>query len=187
MGKETLLSYFNISKPTFIFIDAHQSGLSAILALGSDKDNAKPVALASRCTSKAEKNYAQLDLEAMAADFALRRFRLYLVRAPNNTIIVTDHHPLLSVFNGKKNGSIRTDCIKLMTPGFSLQYKKGITQSANYSSRHGIPWETPSKNEKNESTDLANLLYILPVTPILEAIRIKEIAEETNNDQPCRT
>ena len=124
MGKETLLSYFNISKPTFIFIDAHQSGLSAILALGSDKDNAKPVALASRCTSKAEKNYAQLDLEAMAADFALRRFRLYLVGAPNNTIIVTDHHPLLSVFNGKKNGSIRTDCIKLMTPGFSLQYKK---------------------------------------------------------------
>ena len=38
--KETLLSYFDISKPTFIFTDAHQSGLSAILAHGSDKDNA---------------------------------------------------------------------------------------------------------------------------------------------------
>ena len=35
-----------------------------------------------------------------------------------------------------------------MTPGFSLQYKKGITHYANYLSRHGIPWETPSKNEK---------------------------------------
>ena len=65
-----------------------------------------------------------------------------------------------------------------MTPGFSLQYKKGITHSANYLSRHGIPWETPSKNEKNESTDLANLLYTLHVTPILEAIKIKEIAEK---------
>ena len=41
--KKTLLSYFDISKPKFIFSDAHQSGLSAILAQDSDKDNAKPV------------------------------------------------------------------------------------------------------------------------------------------------
>ena len=104
--KETLLSYFNISKPIFIFTDAHQSELGAILVQCSDKENPKPVAFASRCTSKAEKNYAQLDLEAMAVDFAMR-FRLYLVGTPNDTIIVTDHHPLLSVFNGKRNGSIR--------------------------------------------------------------------------------
>ena len=77
--KKTLLSYFDISKLRFIFTDAHQSALTAILAHGSDKNNAKPVAFASRCTSKAEKNYAQLDLEAMAVDFALRRFRLYLI------------------------------------------------------------------------------------------------------------
>ena len=111
--KETLLSYFDISKPTFIFTDAHQSGLSAILAQGSDKDNAKPVAFASRCTSKAEKNYVQLDLEAMAVDFALSRFCFYLVGAPNDTIIVTDHPPLLIVLNGKRNGSIRTGRINL--------------------------------------------------------------------------
>ena len=94
-----MLSYFNISKPTFIFTDPHESGLSAILAQGSNKDNAKPVAFASRCTSKAEKNYAQLDLKAMAADFPLRRLCLYLVGAPDDAIIVTDHHPLLSTFN----------------------------------------------------------------------------------------
>ena len=111
--KETLLSYFDISKPTFIFTDAHQSGLSAILAQGSDKDNAKPVAFASRCTSKAEKNYVQLDLEAMAVDFALSRFCFYLVGAANDTIIVTDHPPLLIVLNGKRNGSIRTGRINL--------------------------------------------------------------------------
>ena len=130
--KETLLSYFDISKPTFIFTDVHQSGLSAILAQGSDRDNAKPVAFASRCTCKAEKNYAQLDLEAMTVDFALRRVRSYLVGAPNDTITVTDHHPLLSDFNGKRNGSIRTERIKLRHQDirFSLQYKKRITNPA---------------------------------------------------------
>ena len=111
--KETLLSYFDISKPTFIFTDAHQLGLSAILSQGSDKDTAKPVAFTPRCTSKAEKNYAPLDLEAMVVDFALKRFRSYLVGAPNDTIIVNDHIPLLSVFNGKRNGSIRTERMKL--------------------------------------------------------------------------
>ena len=33
--KETLHSYFNISKPTFIFTDTNKSGLSAILTQGS--------------------------------------------------------------------------------------------------------------------------------------------------------
>ena len=84
--KETLLSDFDISKPTFIYTDVHQSGLSAILAQGPNKDNARSVAFASKCTSKVEKNYVQLDLEAMTADFALRRFRLYLVEEPNDPL-----------------------------------------------------------------------------------------------------
>ena len=66
---------------------------------------------------------------------------------------------------------------------FSLQYKKGITNSADYLSRQGIPWETLSKNENYESADLTNLLYTLHVTPILGTIGIKEIAEETNNSK----
>ena len=98
-----MLSYFNISKPTFIFTDPHESGLSAILAQGSNKDNTKPVAFASRCTSQAEKNYAQLASEAMTVDFALRRLCLYLVGAPDDAIIVTDHHPLLSAFNRNRH------------------------------------------------------------------------------------
>ena len=109
-----------------------------------------------KMASKGEKNYTQLDLEAMAVDFALMIFRLYLVGAPNDTIIVTDHHPLLSVFNGKRNGSIGTERTKLRHQDirFSLQHGKGITNPADYLSRHGIPWETLSKNEnKNESAD----------------------------------
>ena len=86
----------------------------------------------------------------MAVNFALKRFRLYLVGAPSDTIIVTDHYPLLSVFNGKRNGSIRTERIKLRHQDirFSLQYKKVIKNPADYLSRHDIPREALSKNEK---------------------------------------
>ena len=64
-----LLSYFDMKLPTYIFTDAHKIGLGAILCQGNDFENLKPVAIASPCTNQAEKNYAQLDLEAMATDF----------------------------------------------------------------------------------------------------------------------
>ena len=103
--KDTLMRYYDMKKPIFIFTDAHISGLGAILAQGSTISDAKPVALASRTTNSAENKYPQLDLEAMAIDFALRRFRIYLAGAPHITI-VTDHKPLCAIFNGKKPGSI---------------------------------------------------------------------------------
>ena len=122
-----------------------------MVAQGSDKDNVKPVISASRRTSKADQTYVQLDLEAMAVDFALRRFCLFLVGAPNDTTIVTDHHPLLCVFNWKRNGLIRTDRIRLRLQDirFLLQYRKGITNPVDYLSQHGIPWKILSKNKKN--------------------------------------
>ena len=82
------------------------------------------------------KNYAQLDLEAMTVDFALTRFCLYLVGAPNGTIIVTDHSPLLSVFNGKRNGSIRVERIKLRHQDirFLFQYKGNYKSSRSFKS-----------------------------------------------------
>ena len=62
-------------------------------AQGDDLDSARSVDIASRTTLKAESRYPQLDLEATVLDFALRRFRNYLVRAPQ-VFIITDHKPL---------------------------------------------------------------------------------------------
>ena len=131
---DSLLHYFDLSKNTFVFVDAHITGLGAILAQGESVETAKPIEFASRCTSKAERNYPQVDLEAMAVDFALRRFRPYLVGAPNKAIIVTDHHPLLSIFNGRRSGSIRTERIKMRHQNiqYQLHYRKGSENIADF-------------------------------------------------------
>ena len=91
-----------MEKPTYIMADAHVSGLGVALAQGDSIKSAKPVAFASRTTSQAEKNYPQLDLEAMALDYGLRRFRNYIVGSPHTIVLVTDHKPLESVFNGNR-------------------------------------------------------------------------------------
>ena len=111
--KDTLLRYFDLGMRTFLFTDAHISGLGAILAQGETVDTAKPVAFASRTTSPAEKRYPQIDLEVTAVDFALRRFCNYLVGALDVVNVITDHKPLGPIFNGNRTGSIRTERIKL--------------------------------------------------------------------------
>ena len=123
-----------MSLPTYIFTDAHVTGLGAILNQGENFENLKPVAIASLCTYKAKKNYAQIDLEAMAIDFALRRFRSYLVGSPNDTVIITDHSPLMNILNGKRSGSIRTERIKLRYQDirFCVNYQKGQYNPADY-------------------------------------------------------
>ena len=54
--KDVLLRYFDMEKPTFVFTDAHKTGLGAMLAERETKSTAKPVELASR-TSKPEDMY----------------------------------------------------------------------------------------------------------------------------------
>ena len=88
--------------------------------------DAKPVAVASRATSKTEQDYPQLDLEGMSVDFGLRRFREYLVGSPLVIKIVTDHKPLVPIFNRRAKGSIRTQRIKLWQQDipYTLEYIK---------------------------------------------------------------
>ena len=179
--KDTLLNYFDLTKKTFVFTDAHKSGLSAILAQGENAESSRPIALVSRATNKAEKNYSQLDLEATAVDFSLRRFRNYLVGSPDVITIVTDHKPLLSVFNGKRLGSVRTERMKMRHQDlfYTLEFRKGEENTADYLSRHAMPWETLPKDIKKEANELVHLLYTLHLSPVLDAIGIRDIAIET--------
>ena len=183
--KDALLRYFDLSLPTFVFTDAHNTGLGAMLAQGPSKKEAKPVAFASRRTTPAETRYPQLDLEAMGIDFGLRRFRIYLVGSPTTINVVTDHKPLCPILNKNAPGSIRTEKIKMRHQDidYVVLYQKGIANQTDYISRKTKPLKLISKEEIEESNDLNNLLYMLHVTPIMDYIGIGEIAKATHNDE----
>ena len=172
-----------MTKPTFIFVDAHFTGLGAMLAQGDDITSAKPVA--SRTTSQAESQYPQLDLEALSIDFGLRRFRDFAVGPPNKITIVTDHKPLCSVFNGNRQGSIRTERIKDRHQDIrhTVKYQRGSSNQADYLSRHAKPIHMLDASEQSESEDLNNLLYTLHTTSIMDLIGIAAKAKATNNDE----
>ena len=173
-----------MSKRTFVFLDAHITGLGAMLAQGDTRQTAKPVAFASRTTNDAESRYSQLDLEAMSLDFGCCKFRQYLVGAPDTTTLVTDNKPLCSIFNGIRKGSIRTERIKMRHQDirFHVEFQKGKSNQTDYISRRGKPLEKVPKHEQEELDDLNNLLYVLHTPPIIDKMELGRIAQQTKED-----
>ena len=101
---DALLCHFDISKKTFMFVDAHRTGLSAILAQGDSAENAKISGMfkPSNDASSIERRYPQLDLEALAIDFALRRYRTDVAGGPlAQSSRITSHSLVFSATTGR--------------------------------------------------------------------------------------
>ena len=182
--EDTLLRHFDPSLNTYIFVDAHRTGLSAILTQGKDVDHTKPVAFASRATKDVERRYPQLDREALAIDFALRRYRNYLVGAPQPQIIITDHKPLVSIFANSRHGSVRSDRIKLRHQdiNYKVVWKKGILNPADYLSRHAIPYDKLPRQWREETKDFEKTIWFLQYSPYTDAISMDKISSRTKKD-----
>lgn len=185
--EDTMLRFFDPKKKTFLFVDAHQTGLAAILAQGSTKEDAKPVAMNSRTTTKTEQRYPQIDLEGLAVDYGLRRFRNYLAGGKQN-FIVTDHRPLVSIFNGNRTGSIRLDRVKLRHQDvkFTVDYQEGEKNPADYLSRNAEMLDQKSEEERQESNEMVKVIYMLHTTPFMEALGHSAIRKESKRDPVLR-
>ena len=133
--------------------------------------------------------YPLLDLEATAINYGLSRFRNYLVGSPQVNVVVTDHKPLCSIFNGTRKGSIRTERIKLLHQdiSYTVEYRRGCKNVSDYMSRHATPMNALSADELNEPDELNNLLYTLHTTPMMDHIGLAAIAQHTDQDKTLCT
>ena len=90
-------------------------------------DTERPIAFASRSLSKAERNYAQIDKEALATVWGVKKFHNYLFG--RNFTLLTDHEPLTSIFHPSKSlpavTTARLQRYALFLAGFdySIRYK----------------------------------------------------------------
>ena len=98
--KSPVLEHYDPSKPLTISADASPYGVGAVLSHVQDDGTEKPVAFASRTLNVVEKRYSQLDKEALAIVFGVKRFHQYIFG--RKFAIVSDHKPLQYLLNENK-------------------------------------------------------------------------------------
>ena len=93
-SKKAVLVHYDVTKPIKVYCDASPYGLGACL-MHVLEGQIKPVAFASRTLTQAEHNYAQVECEALAIVFAVKKFNQYLYG--REFTLVTDHRPLCKI------------------------------------------------------------------------------------------
>ncbi|XDV15015.1 hypothetical protein PO909_015169 [Leuciscus waleckii] len=96
LAQSEALTHFNPALPVQLACDASPYGVGAVVSHIMPSGEEKPIAFASRTLSKAECNYAQIEREALAIVFGVKKFHQFLFG--RRFTLLTDHRPLTSIF-----------------------------------------------------------------------------------------
>ena len=142
-------------------------GLAQLFLIYVFLDNFEcPIAFASRILTAAERNYAQLEKEALALIFDMQKFHRYLYG--RKFTLITDHKPLTTILGPKKAipslaaARLQRWAILLSAYDYSIRYKCTTEHgNADGLSRLPLPSITPTLDTQNVTT---LQVQTLPVT-----------------------
>ncbi|UYV80805.1 K02A2.6-like, partial [Cordylochernes scorpioides] len=177
ISSKSVLAHFNEDLPILVNCDASEYGVGAILSQ-IDHGVERPVVFASRTLNKTERRYAVIDKEALAVIFGVSKFSQYLLGRKFK--ILTDHKPLVGIFNPKKpipqvlSPRMLRWCLTLAAYTYSIEYKPGkVNCNADALSRLPLN-ECPSV--------VPNPSEVFFIESEHAAINSSEVAKLTNKD-----
>ena len=126
LSSEPVIRPFDVTKQIELTTDASENAIGAILS-----QEGHPVMFMSRRLSKAERNYSNIEREALAIVWATFRARHFLIGT--KFLLRCDHSPLEYIFNPRRelpkvtSARILRWAIQLMGFDYEIQYVKGNT------------------------------------------------------------
>ena len=163
-----LLTHYDPAKPIKMAADASQYGLGAVISHMLPNGEERSIAFASRSLSKSEKNYSQIDKEALALVYGVQKFHTYLYG--RHFTLITDHKPLTTILGPKKGvpavaaARLQRWALLLAAYNYDIEFRS-TTAHGNADALSRLPLPEEGSRAPSE-TRLCNLWKIeaLPVT-----------------------
>ncbi|KAJ8385580.1 hypothetical protein AAFF_G00184420 [Aldrovandia affinis] len=175
LQSEDVLAHYDETEPLALVCDTSPYGLGALLFHMEPNGREAPICFASRALTSTERNYAQIDKEALAVIFAVKKYHQYI--SGRHFVVFTDHKPLLGLLHHSKPmpavlspGMLRWSVL-LGAYDYELSYRPG-KQLANADALSRLPLPT-TVTETPPPLEVL-LLEMVPEAP-LHATRIAAI------------
>ena len=169
LAKAPVLVHYQNSLPLKLDTDASHYGVGAVISHVFPNGEEKPIAFASRTLNKSERNYAQIEKEALSIIFGIKKFHQYLYGRKFS--LVTDHKPLVTLL-GPKTGiptlaaaRLQRWAILLSAYQYEIEYRSTL-KHANADCLSRLPLPVGDNSEEFDEVKLINSLQIgsLPLT-----------------------
>ena len=100
LSSDRVLTFYDPKLPVKLDTDSSSFGIGGVLSHVMPDDSEKVIEMVSRTLSQAERNYSQVEKEALGIVWSIKRFHRYLYGRPFT--LVTDHKPLETIFHPNK-------------------------------------------------------------------------------------
>ena len=155
-------------------MNVYESVFGAVISHTAPSGEERPIANASRTLSKSERNYAQIEKEALSIVFGIKKFHQYLYGW--KFTLLTDHKPLLSLL-GPQSGiptlaAARMQRWALLLSGYQydIQYCS-TTKHANADCLSRLPVAIEATQPEIDEVKLINKLQIESLPLSVDQIR----------------
>lgn len=180
LASAPVLAHFDSEAPIIVSADASPIGMGGVLANKRNDGAEQPCVYISKTFDKTQRNYSQLDREALALVTAVKTFH-QLIYGRHFTLI-TDHKPLINIFSKNKqipdmiSPKLKRYSMALAAYDYDLIYREGKQQN-NVDMLSRMPLE---EMVIEEDVDCQNIFMIEGVSR--NPVDFEEIVKKTLND-----